>query len=336
MFGVSTPRPSRNPHAQLSHDLWVARPPCPATPSDKANLTPSLSPRSWDTTGQEEVGVWGAYFNASSPDPYKGELQGRAVESILAFMPSTPSFGYHGAAAGWGDFSNNGKWMVRGGWEREGGHYRAGLNSIPLAERYRSHPDDFYLLEVAMGGMTSVLGNIDASGAPSMAFHLYPFMLEYDPYSGDHGLGFFGHSMNVGAYAVRHASLGWLCFLCGLSPAQPSPSHNYTITPHDSFGVRAYVEPLGLWLVLQAGRFSRIDVNPTGKTVGVTVEANWAGGTPAAGSHASPVARLQLRTPALATGRRAASGFKVVGGKMARGAWEVTPGETTFITYAEA
>ena len=134
----------------------------------------------------------------------------RAVESILAFMPSTPSFGYHGAAAGWGDFSNNGKWMVRGGWEREGGHYRAGLNSIPLAERYRSHPDDFYLLEVALGGMTSVLGNIDASGAPSMAFHLYPFMLEYDPYSGDHGLGFFGHAMNVGSYAVAQDTV-----LCG-------------------------------------------------------------------------------------------------------------------------
>ena len=61
-----------------------------------------------------------------------------------------------------------------------------------------------------------------------------------------------------------------------------------------------------------------------------------AGVTPTAGSHASPVARLQLSTPALATGRRAASGFKVVGGKMARGAWEVTPEETTFITYAEA
>ena len=133
----------------------------------------------WDTTGQEEVGVWGAFFNASSADPHKGSLQKRAVDSILAYMPSTPNFGYHGSAGGWGDFSNNGKWMVRGGWEREGGHYRAGLNSIPLAERFRAYPDELYLLEVAMGGMTGVLGNIDADGAPSMAFHLYPFMLEY-------------------------------------------------------------------------------------------------------------------------------------------------------------
>ena len=47
----------------------------------------------WDTTGQEEVGVWGAFFNATSADPHKGSLQKRAVDSILAYMPSTPSFG---------------------------------------------------------------------------------------------------------------------------------------------------------------------------------------------------------------------------------------------------
>ena len=70
--------------------------------------------------------MWGAFYNASSRDPFRGELQLRAVNSILAYMPSTPNFAYHGSAGGWGDFSNNGKWMVRGGWEREGNHYRAG------------------------------------------------------------------------------------------------------------------------------------------------------------------------------------------------------------------
>ena len=35
-----------------------------------------------------------------------------------------------------------------GGWEREGGHYRAGLNSIPLLE-FRRNPDDVYLLGLA-------------------------------------------------------------------------------------------------------------------------------------------------------------------------------------------
>jgi len=39
--------------------------------------------------------------------------------------------------------------MVNGGWEREAGHYRAGLNSIPVIERFRTHPDEWFLLEVA-------------------------------------------------------------------------------------------------------------------------------------------------------------------------------------------
>ena len=176
----------------------------------------------WDTTGQEEVGVWGAFYNASNAS--LGELSLRAVNSILAYMPSTPNFGYHGSAAGWGDFSNNGKWMIEGGWEREGGHYRAGLNSIPVIERYRSHPDEYYLLEVAMGGITGVLGNIDATGAPSMAFHLYPFILAYDPRSGDHGLGFFGHALNGGAYVVRHPRLGTLCYLCDIVESAAGPA----------------------------------------------------------------------------------------------------------------
>ena len=62
-------------------------------------VTGSGSEFNWDTTGQEEVGVWGAYYNASSSDPFKGSLQRRAVDSILAFMPSTPNFAYHGSAA---------------------------------------------------------------------------------------------------------------------------------------------------------------------------------------------------------------------------------------------
>lgn len=56
------------------------------------------------------------------------------------------------SAYGTGDFSNNAKYMVTGGWEREGAHYRAGLNSIPLWEEAwgRQQPaqdDHFFDLE---------------------------------------------------------------------------------------------------------------------------------------------------------------------------------------------
>ena len=131
--------------------------------------------------------------------------------------------------------------------------------------------DDLYLLRLAVAGITNCLPNIDADGAPSMAFHLYPFMLEYDPYSGDHGLGFFGHAMNVGAYAVAHPRLGWLCFLCALAPAAPAASDVYTITPHDSLKVRAYVAPLGLWLELQTGSLTSLTVDRAAKRLVASV-----------------------------------------------------------------
>ena len=272
----------------------------------------------WDTTGQEEVGVWGAFFNATNET--LGELHLRAVDSILAFMPSTPNFAYHGSAGGWGDFSNNGKWLIQGGWEREGGHYRAGLNSIPLAERFRSHPDQLYLLEVAMGGMTGVLANIDAEGASSMAFHLYPFMLAYDPHTGDHGLGFFGHSLNVGAYLVEHPNFGPLCYLCirhDVSDDAAGERNAYAIDPVDSYRRRAYLADLGLWLVLRSGQqLERLTVRKGERTLIATLVP------PPAGWLSSKV-RLQLDTPALPTGRRSPHGFGMVGGTLVRGAWEL-------------
>ena len=210
--------------------------------------------------------------------------------------------------------------MIRGGWEREGGHYRAGLNSIPLIERYRSHPDDLYLLETALGGITGVLANIDQDGAPSMAFHLYPFMLAYDPYSGDHGLGFFGHAMNVGAYVARSPTLGWLCYLCALSPPQPAPAASYAITSLlDSFRKRAYVGPIGLWLVLQTGQLIALQVHPANRTIDAVV------GPDAAheGKWLASKVRVQLSAPAHATGRRTAHGFAVSGAALVRDAFEV-------------
>jgi hypothetical protein len=51
-----------------------------------------------------------------------GELNARTVDGILGYMGAPATFAFAGAAYGMGDFSNNAKWMVTGGWEREGGH----------------------------------------------------------------------------------------------------------------------------------------------------------------------------------------------------------------------
>jgi hypothetical protein len=67
---------------------------------------PAGSEFAWDTTGQEEVAIWGAEFNASDAGWMHGELNGRTVDSILGYMSSLPTWAFHGAAYGMGDFSN--------------------------------------------------------------------------------------------------------------------------------------------------------------------------------------------------------------------------------------
>jgi len=221
-----------------------------------AEAAPFGSEFNWDTTGQEETAVWGAYFNSTSST--YGNLNQRVVAAILAYTPNVPNWAWHGAAAGWGDFSNNAKWMVLAGWEREGQHYRAGLNAIPVLERFRSYPTDFYLLETSMGAVTGTLCNIDATGAPSMGYHTHPFIQDYDPNSGDYGLAFFGQSLITGSYLYQHPDLGWLCYLCDVTSAT---STLVTFVPRDPFHRRVYIASTGLWIISLAGTIETVTLD---------------------------------------------------------------------------
>ena len=285
---------------------------------------PAGSEFAWDTTGQEEVAVWGAFFNASYAGWMHGDLNGRTVDSILGYMSSLPTWAFHGAAYGMGDFSNNAKWMVTEGWEREGGHYRSGLNSIPVIERYRAHPSDFYLLQVGIGGVMAPLPNIDADGAPSMAFHTHPFIMEHDPNSGDHGLGFFGSSLNAGAYFHVHSTLGPLCFMCVLS----NDAGATIIAPRDMYRKRAYLSPLGLWLVAEAGSLQSVALSADAAIVTVTFESSASAAAEAGleGS-AAPYSLLRLRVEQAAPTERAFSFVLTApaGAQVVRGAYAFAP-----------
>ena len=96
------------------------------------------------------------------------------------------------------------KWMagISGGVPDRGQmHYRAGLNMIPLLEWYRHDPSDenFVLLEIAMGAIGGQLTNIHPDGSTAMFFHAYPWVMDFDPHSGDYGLGFFGNALEQGS-----------------------------------------------------------------------------------------------------------------------------------------
>jgi len=159
----------------------------------------------FDTTGQEEVVVWNLYFGNMS-------VAKKTVDHVLSYMRSSPTWAYNGGARSWGDIGNNGKYLATfgtGASDRGMMHYRAGLNMIPLIEWYRANPDEgVFLLEVAMGAISGQMANIDADGATSMMFHVVPHVMDFDPHSGDYGLGFFGNALEGGAYYVKHESLG--------------------------------------------------------------------------------------------------------------------------------
>jgi len=202
--------------------------------------------------------VWLTHFADGSND--WDVVAKRTVDHILSYMRSSPTWAYHGGSRSWGDLGNNGKWMVSSGtrsnFETRGNlHYRTGLNMIPLIEWYRAHPDDFFLLEVSMGAQAGQLANIDEHGAPSMMLHMLPHVLDFDPRSGDFGLGFFGHTLEAGAYFVQHPTLGELCFQCDLTSGNTIPT---VIEPRDSYRQRMYLEPLGLYLQADAGNLDRV------------------------------------------------------------------------------
>ena len=75
-----------------------------------------------------------------------------------------------------------------------------------------------------MGAITGQMTNIDRDGATSMMWHAVPHAMDFDPHSGDYGLGFFGNALESGAYYVEHPTYGRLCFLCDLELGRAGPA----------------------------------------------------------------------------------------------------------------
>lgn len=213
----------------------------------RSEAYPFGSEMPWDSTGQEEVYDWTRYFGYKD----KAEI---TLNAILAYVPVEPSWGYNGSARRFWDFLYAGKWPRI---ERQLHHYGSGLNAIPLLTEYRDHPTDLYLLRAGYGGVMGPLTNINQKGFASAAFHSFPDRMQFDPYTGDYGPNFLGHSLNTGAYLVHDPALGWIAFGGNIT------RHGRTIelTVLDSSRQRVYIAPEGLWLTLDAGHFDRVTYN---------------------------------------------------------------------------
>ena len=208
---------------------------------------PFGSEMAWDSTGQEEVYAWCKYFGYDD----KAKV---SLDSIIGYMPTVPHWGYNGNARRYWDFLYGGKLRRI---ERQLHHYGSGLNAIPALVAYRETPDDFYLLRIGYGGTMGALTNIDQGGFASVAFHSFPSTLKWDGYSGDYGPNFFGHAFNTATYVINHQEFGWQAFGGNVKV----DGDWVRVQPLDSFRMRVYVAPLGLWLTLDAGKFDEVAVN---------------------------------------------------------------------------
>jgi len=132
--------------------------------------------------------------------------------------------------------------------------------------------------------MMGALSNIDQEGFASVAFHSFPSTLKWDPYSGDYGPNFFGHAMNTATYVINHPEFGWQSFGGNLK----QEGEWIKVEPLDSFRMRIYLAPKGLWLTLDAGTFESVELNQRTNAVRIAL-------SPA--SPFTPVARLRIEQP---------------------------------------
>ncbi|KAH9896471.1 hypothetical protein C8Q73DRAFT_788827 [Cubamyces lactineus] len=242
---------------------------------------PFGSEMAWDSTGQEGVYAWATYFNDTTTAT-------NALNSILAYQPTVPHWGYNGNARRYWDNVYGGKLQRI---ERQIHHYGSGLNAIPLISQFRATPTDDYLLRVGFAGLSGPLSNVDQGGFASASFHSFADTLKWDGYSGDYGPNFVGHALEMGTYVVDHPDFGWQAF--GGDVIATSPT--VRVRTLDSLRRRVFIAPLGAWLSLDAGAFEEVELDTEKETVTLIIAPSAPGVSSAA---AAPVARLVVTNTA--------------------------------------
>ncbi|KAF9701446.1 hypothetical protein EKO04_000512 [Ascochyta lentis] len=209
---------------------------------------PFGSEMAWDSTGQEGVYFWTNYFNLPN-------TPSKAINSILAYMPTVAHWGWNGNARRYWDFIYGAKIQQI---ERQIHHYGSGLNSLPMLHSYEQSPkDNLYALRVGFAGNTAPLTNIDEGGFASAAFHSFPELLKWDPFSGDYGQGFLGLSLGQCVYLVKDGRFGVQAFGGDIDEAR-STAASTVVAPKDAVRRRVFVAELGLKVEISAGAIEEI------------------------------------------------------------------------------
>jgi Family of unknown function (DUF5695) len=234
---------------------------------------PFGSEMAWDSTGQAEVYAWMRYFGFTQEADQTREV-------IEGYDPTIPHWGYNGNARRYWDFLYGGK-VER--IERQIHHYGSALNAVPLFAAYRADPAELHLLRVAYGGWLGGITNIDPEGFASAAFHSWPDQMRWDSYTGDYGMGFFGHAYAAATYLVKDSTFGWLAFGGNLQ----QQGALVRVVPKDGARARLFVAPAGVWIVLDAGKITSASYAPANGRIILTLD-------PA--DSATPAARIVVNT----------------------------------------
>ncbi|KAL5373590.1 hypothetical protein DPSP01_012591 [Paraphaeosphaeria sporulosa] len=277
-----------------------------ATMRYRANLweteaVPFGSEMAWDSTGQEGVYYWTNYFNLTKT-PIK------AINSIFGYMPTIAHWGWNGNARRYWDFNYAAKIAQT---ERQLHHYGSGLNSLPMLNHYEQHPTDLYALRVGYGGNMAPLTNIHQDGFASAAFHSFPDLLKWDPYSGDYGPGFLGLSLGQCVYILSNMKYGDIAF--GGNLLSTSGASIISVAPRDAVKRRVFIADLGLKAEISAGIISKVDFDKSGSTVTLTLASASRSGDLQAKS-----AIVWLKQPGSLS-----VGYKIDGAKTKRAGWSV-------------
>ncbi|KAI0777439.1 hypothetical protein BD413DRAFT_467660 [Trametes elegans] len=276
---------------------------------------PFGSEMAWDSTGQEGVFAWATYFNDTTTAT-------NALNSILAYQPTIPHWGYNGNARRYWDNVYGGKLQRI---ERQIHHYGSGLNAIPLIAQFRASPADYHLLRAGFGGLSGPLSSVDQGGFAAASFHSFADTLAWDAYSGDYGPNAVGHALEMGTYIVDHPAFGWQAFGGEVLATAPA----VRVRPLDSVRRRVFVAPIGAWLTLDAGAFEEVDFDPARKTVKLSIVPAVPG---VSGAAPAPVARLVVANTA-------ANGLEVLKPTTSlsqdAGAWVIPfEGDVASVTFA--
>jgi hypothetical protein len=225
-------------------------------------------------------------------------------------MPTVAHWGWNGNARRYWDFIYGAKIQQI---ERQIHHYGSSLNSLPMLHWYERNPtDNLYALRVGFAGNTAPLTNIDQEGFASAAFHSFPELLKWDPFSGDYGQGFLGLSLGQCVYIVKDSKFGVQAFGGDIDEERSTASAT-VVAPKDAVRRRVFVAELGLKVEISAGAIKEIVYDEGAQKLSLKVIAAATDGALQAKS-----VIVWLEQPGSDT-----VGFSVVGAQTERGGWVV-------------